>query len=241
MAAKVKDFERQNSTESKNTPKRDIVDTNPHAFCAPCIIRTNNTAFLLYGAGTTNTRVDSVTKLMDAFLRVFAMLSSASELMDAVLRAFAMLSLAIMLMDAILRVFAMLSLAIVLIDAILRVFAMFSLATKLMDAVLKVFATLCIGSEGARVGSMRRTSSMKPAYWYGCRPRGLPSLGLAVRAHAGGARPPFRGRNLRSSSGSSFGRVSKGSEGKRFKGEKGEKGRREKEKRKRREKKMGRR
>ena len=51
MAAKVKDFERQNSTESKNAPKRDIVDTISHAYCAPGTIRTNNTAFLLYGSG----------------------------------------------------------------------------------------------------------------------------------------------------------------------------------------------
>ncbi|KAG1827748.1 hypothetical protein DFJ58DRAFT_348135 [Suillus subalutaceus] len=109
-------------------------------------------------------------------------------------------------------------------NAILGVFAKLLLATELMNAILRGFATLCVGSEGARVGSMRRTPSMKPACWYGCRPRGLPSLGLAVRAHAGGARPPFQGRNLRSSSGSSFGRVSKGSEGKRFKGGKGERG-----------------
>jgi hypothetical protein len=51
VAAKVKDFERPNISESKNTPKRDIVDTNPHAYCAPGTTRTNNTAFLLYGSG----------------------------------------------------------------------------------------------------------------------------------------------------------------------------------------------
>ncbi len=43
MAAKIKDFERLNSTEFKNAPKRDIVDTNPHAYCAPGTTRTNNT------------------------------------------------------------------------------------------------------------------------------------------------------------------------------------------------------
>lgn len=47
---------------------------------------------------------------------------------------------------------------------------------------------------------------------------------------------PFEGRNLRSSSGSSFVRISKGSEGKRFEGKKGERGRREKDKKKTREK-----
>jgi hypothetical protein len=51
VAAKIKDFERLNSTEFKNAPKRDIVDTNPHAYCAPGTTRTNNTAFLLYGSG----------------------------------------------------------------------------------------------------------------------------------------------------------------------------------------------
>jgi hypothetical protein len=51
VAAKIKDFERPNSTEFKNAPKRDIVDTNPHAYCAPGTTRTNNTAFLLYGSG----------------------------------------------------------------------------------------------------------------------------------------------------------------------------------------------
>jgi hypothetical protein len=45
---------RQNLSESKNvanTPKRDIVDTNPHASCAPGTTQPNNTAFLLYGNG----------------------------------------------------------------------------------------------------------------------------------------------------------------------------------------------
>ena len=37
--------------KGENTPKRDIVDTNPHASCAPGTIRTNNMAFLLYGSG----------------------------------------------------------------------------------------------------------------------------------------------------------------------------------------------
>ena len=37
--------------KSANTPKCDIVDTNPHASCAPGTTRTNNTAFLLYGSG----------------------------------------------------------------------------------------------------------------------------------------------------------------------------------------------
>ena len=77
---------------------------------------------------------------------------------------------------------------------------------------------------------------MKPALWQGCRPRGLPSLGLAVRAHAGEARPPLIGRNRRFSLGSSLGRISKGSEGKRFKGKKGEGGRGEGEGRRRKEK-----
>jgi hypothetical protein len=36
---------------SKKGLKRDIVDTNPHASCAPGTTRTNNTAFLLYGSG----------------------------------------------------------------------------------------------------------------------------------------------------------------------------------------------
>jgi len=34
-----------------NRPKCDIVDTNPHASCAPGTIGTHNTAFLLYGSG----------------------------------------------------------------------------------------------------------------------------------------------------------------------------------------------
>jgi hypothetical protein len=51
VEAKVKDFARLNSAESQNAPKRDIVDTNPHASCAPGTTRTNNTAFLLYGSG----------------------------------------------------------------------------------------------------------------------------------------------------------------------------------------------
>ena len=84
---------------------------------------------------------------------------------------------------------------------------------------------------------MRRTSSMKPALWQGCRPRGLPSLGLAVRAHAGEARPPLIGRNRRFSLGSSLGRISKGSEGKRFKGKKGEGARAKGEEGKKKEKK----
>ncbi|KAG1790995.1 uncharacterized protein BJ212DRAFT_1583450 [Suillus subaureus] len=179
------------------------------------------------------------TKLMDAFLRVFAMLSLANKLMDAFSRVFAMLLLAIKPMDAFLRVFAMLLLAIKLMDAFLRVFAVHSSATKLMGAISSVLLCSCVGSEGARVGSMRRTSSMKPAYWYGCRPRGLPSLGLVVRAYAGGARPPFQGRNLRSSLGSSFGRVSKGSEGKRFDGEKREGGGEGRKKNEKDEKKKG--
>lgn len=37
--------------KSENTPKCDIVDTYPHASCAPGIIRTNNMVFLLYGSG----------------------------------------------------------------------------------------------------------------------------------------------------------------------------------------------
>jgi len=73
----------------------------------------------------------------------------------------------------------------------------------------------------------------------GCRSQGLPWLGLAVRAHAGGARPPFRGRNLRSSSGSSIGRISKGRVGKRFEGEKGAKEEKDKKKMKRAKTKSG--
>ena len=45
---------RQNISESTKVeihPKRDIVDTNPHAYCASGTTRTNNTAFLLYGSG----------------------------------------------------------------------------------------------------------------------------------------------------------------------------------------------
>jgi hypothetical protein len=37
--------------KNTNRPKCDIVDTNPHASCAPGIIGTHNTAFLLYGSG----------------------------------------------------------------------------------------------------------------------------------------------------------------------------------------------
>jgi hypothetical protein len=37
--------------KSESPPKRDIVDTNPHASCAPGTIRTNNMTFLLYGSG----------------------------------------------------------------------------------------------------------------------------------------------------------------------------------------------
>ena len=51
MGAKIKDLERLNSTVSKKGPKRDIVDTVSHAYCAPCTTGTNNTAFLLYGSG----------------------------------------------------------------------------------------------------------------------------------------------------------------------------------------------
>jgi hypothetical protein len=40
-----------NNPVSKNTPKRDIVDTNPHSYCAPGTTRTNNTAFLPCGSG----------------------------------------------------------------------------------------------------------------------------------------------------------------------------------------------
>ncbi len=47
VAAKIKDFERLNSTEFKNAPKRDIVDTNPHAYCAPGTTRTNNTVYAM--------------------------------------------------------------------------------------------------------------------------------------------------------------------------------------------------
>jgi hypothetical protein len=65
---------------------------------------------------------------------------------------------------------------------------------------------------------------------YGCRPQGRTRLGLAVRAHARGARPPFRGRNLRSSLGSSFGGSRRGVVGKRLKGEKGERGERRRRK-----------
>ena len=47
-----------------NTPKRDIVDTIPHASCVPGTTRTNNTAFLLCGSGlnTTKSRKHNETK-----------------------------------------------------------------------------------------------------------------------------------------------------------------------------------
>jgi hypothetical protein len=86
VAAKIKDFKRQNSAESKHTPKHNIVDTNLHAFCTPGIIQTNNTAFLPYGASTTNKRVDGIMKLMNTILRGLTMLLLANELMDTILR-----------------------------------------------------------------------------------------------------------------------------------------------------------
>jgi hypothetical protein len=78
------------------------------------------------------------------------------------------------------------------------------LANELMNAISRIsmHRAMILSASSMRVRSVRRTSSMKPAYWYGCRLRGLPSLGLVVRAHAGGAHPPLeKGRNLCSSLG----------------------------------------
>jgi hypothetical protein len=54
VAAKIKETDEADFFRVQkwtNRPKCDIVDTNPHASCAPGIIGTNNTAFLLYGSG----------------------------------------------------------------------------------------------------------------------------------------------------------------------------------------------
>jgi hypothetical protein len=54
VAAKIKETDEADFFRVRkwtNRPKCDIVDTNPHASCAPGIIGTNNTAFLLYGSG----------------------------------------------------------------------------------------------------------------------------------------------------------------------------------------------
>jgi hypothetical protein len=54
VAAKIKETNEADFFRVRkwtNRPKCDIVDTNPHASCAPGIIGTNNTAFLLYGSG----------------------------------------------------------------------------------------------------------------------------------------------------------------------------------------------
>jgi hypothetical protein len=75
VAAKVKDFERQNSTESKNAPKRDIVDTISHAYCAPGTIRTNNTAFLLYGSGHNKQKGRSSNEANERIFEVFGISS----------------------------------------------------------------------------------------------------------------------------------------------------------------------
>jgi hypothetical protein len=212
------------------------VDTNPHTFCAPGIIQTNNTAFLPYGASTTNKRVDSVMKLTNTILRVSTMVSLATKLMNATLRGLTMLLLANELMDAILRVLTMLLLVTKLMDAILRGLTTLLLVNELMNAILRILMhrAMILSVSSMRVRSVCWTSSMKPAYRYGCRLRGLPSLGLMVRAHARGVHPPFfKGGACAPLWGSSFGRVSKRSEEKCFEGKKGEGKRRQREKKKR--------
>jgi hypothetical protein len=76
---------------------------------------------------------------------------------------------------------------------------MLLLANELMNAILRILMhrAMILLVSSMRVRSVHWTSSMKPAYWYSCRLRGLPSLGLVVRAH-----PPLeKGRNLCSSLG----------------------------------------
>ena len=173
MAAKIKDFERLNSTEFKNAPKRDIVDTNPHAYCAPGTTRTNNTAFLLYGSGHNKQKGRSSNEANGrdfegfgtsryAFIRV----GCTNEADGRIFETFAMLLRA----------------------------RWSTLALRLMGAF---FMVLAMGLDGSML--MRGCSGevyasdliYETSLWYGCRPRDLPCLGLTVRAHAGGARPPF--------------------------------------------------
>ena len=71
MNAKIKDFRRLNFSVSKNAQKRDIVDIVSHAYCAPGITRTNNTAFLLYGSGAQQTKGRSSNKIEGCNFGVF--------------------------------------------------------------------------------------------------------------------------------------------------------------------------
>jgi hypothetical protein len=182
VAAKIKDFERQNSTESKNTPKRDIVDTNPHAYCAPGTTRTNNTAFLLYGSGH-NTQKG--TKLMGAILRVFvcdAMLSLGLGAISRVLTRDGMLLVGNWDDGRSFEDFEALRYGFIgvgrnfegfgaLRHGFTRVGRNFEGFGALRYGFTRArrnfedFSMLCALDRGMRVRSMRRTSSMTPAYY----------------------------------------------------------------------------